>query len=117
MKRFASAKRRLAVGIDDARREGLVAAMLEDVLAAISESRSIERTIVVSSDPRAVESAAAAGAELVTDPDDGGHSEAGTANEIAFAASFPTAGHYRLYLQFKHEGAVRTVEFTVSVPR
>lgn len=47
----------------------------------------------------------------------GGHSEAGTANEIAFAASFPTAGHYRLYLQFKHEGAVRTAEFTVSVPR
>lgn len=47
----------------------------------------------------------------------GGHSEAGAANEIAFAASFPTAGHYRLYLQFKHEGSVRTAEFTVSVRR
>lgn len=47
----------------------------------------------------------------------GGHSEAETANEIAFVASFPTAGHYRLYLQFKHEGSVRTAEFTVSVPR
>jgi hypothetical protein len=46
-----------------------------------------------------------------------GHAGAGTANEIAFAASFPTAGHYRLYLQFKHEGSVRTAEFTVSVPR
>ncbi|HYG96167.1 MAG TPA: hypothetical protein VD741_03575 [Solirubrobacterales bacterium] len=44
-----------------------------------------------------------------------GH-EAG-ANEIAFAATFPTAGRYRLYLQFKHEGAVRTAEFTVEVPR
>ena len=44
-----------------------------------------------------------------------GH-EAG-ADEIAFAATFPTAGRYRLYLQFKHEGAVRTVEFTVEVPR
>jgi hypothetical protein len=47
----------------------------------------------------------------------GEHSDAGTANEIAFAASFPTAGNYRLYLQFKHEGSVRTAEFTVSVPR
>ncbi|HKO38374.1 MAG TPA: hypothetical protein VJU14_08405 [Solirubrobacterales bacterium] len=37
--------------------------------------------------------------------------------EIVFAATFPTAGRYRLYLQFKHEGAVRTVEFTVEVPR
>ncbi|HEX5984103.1 MAG TPA: hypothetical protein VFY69_07855 [Solirubrobacterales bacterium] len=44
-----------------------------------------------------------------------GH-EAG-ADEIAFAATFPTAGRYRLYLQFKHEGKVRTVEYTVEVPR
>jgi hypothetical protein len=34
----------------------------------------------------------------------------------SFAATFPTAGRYRLYLQFKHEGAVRTAEFTVEVP-
>ena len=54
---------------------------------------------------------------------DGGHGgeeahghEAG-AGEIAFAATFPTPGRYRLYLQFKHEGAVQTVEFTVEVPR
>jgi hypothetical protein len=39
------------------------------------------------------------------------------ANEIVFEATFPTAGRYRLYLQFKHEGAVRTVEFTVEVRR
>jgi hypothetical protein len=44
-----------------------------------------------------------------------GH-EAG-ADEIAFAATFPTAGRYRLYLQLKHEGVVRTAEFTVEVPR
>ncbi|HEV2728116.1 MAG TPA: hypothetical protein VGV34_07465, partial [Solirubrobacterales bacterium] len=44
-----------------------------------------------------------------------GH-EAG-ADEIAFAATFPTAGRYRLYLQFRHEGVVRTAEFTVEVPR
>jgi hypothetical protein len=46
----------------------------------------------------------------------GGHAEAG-ANEIPFAANFPTAGRYRLYLQFKHEGRVRTAQFTVVVPR
>ena len=38
-------------------------------------------------------------------------------DEIAFGATFPTAGRYRLYLQFKHEGAVRTAEFTVEVSR
>ena len=36
---------------------------------------------------------------------------------IAFAATFPTAGRYRLYLQFKHDGNVQTAEFTVVVPR
>lgn len=41
----------------------------------------------------------------------------GAADEIVFDATFPTAGRYRLYLQFKHEGVVRTVEFTVAVPR
>jgi hypothetical protein len=43
--------------------------------------------------------------------------EHGAASEIVFDATFPTAGRYRLYLQFKHEGAVQTVEFTVVVPR
>ena len=45
----------------------------------------------------------------------GGHE--GSANEIAFAATFPTAGRYRLFLQFKHEGTVRTAEFTVEARR
>jgi hypothetical protein len=39
------------------------------------------------------------------------------ADEIAFKATFPTAGRYRLYLQFRHGGVVRTVEFTEVVPR
>jgi len=46
-----------------------------------------------------------------------GHHDDLAANEIAFAAVFPTAGRYRLYLQFKHDGIVRTAEFTVAVPR
>ena len=35
---------------------------------------------------------------------------------IRFAADFPSEGAYRLFLQFKHRGEVRTAEFTVDVP-
>jgi 2-phospho-L-lactate/phosphoenolpyruvate guanylyltransferase len=79
VKRFAEAKRRLAVDIDDERRAEVVLAMLEDVLEAIAAARSIERTIVVTSEPRAEAVAGAAGAELVADPDEGGHSGAALA--------------------------------------
>ena len=34
---------------------------------------------------------------------------------IGFAATFPTEGRYRLFLQFKHEGRVQTVAFTQEV--
>jgi 2-phospho-L-lactate guanylyltransferase len=73
VKRFAAAKQRLLGGMDDERRQALVAAMLEDTLEAIGEARSIERTILVSGDPRAQEIAAAAGVEMVPDPADEGH--------------------------------------------
>jgi 2-phospho-L-lactate guanylyltransferase len=79
VKRFHEAKQRLAPGIDDARRVELAAAMLEDVLGAIGETRTIERTIVVSGDPMAQEIAASAGAEVVPDPADEGHVEAALA--------------------------------------
>lgn len=79
MKRFAAAKQRLAGGIDDERRAALTAAMLADVLEAIGEARSIERTIVVTGEPRAREIVAGAGAEVVPDPDDAGHVEAALA--------------------------------------
>jgi 2-phospho-L-lactate guanylyltransferase len=79
MKRFGAAKRRLAAGMEDQRREALVAAMLEDVLGAVGAARSIEHAIVVSSEPRAAKRAAAAGAEIVPDPGDGGHSGAALA--------------------------------------
>jgi len=36
---------------------------------------------------------------------------------VRFAATFPTAGRYRLFLQFKHEGRVQTVAFTHDVRR
>ena len=34
---------------------------------------------------------------------------------VGFEATFPTAGRYRLFLQFKHEGRVQTVAFTQEV--
>lgn len=85
VKRFAAAKGRLATGIDEARRETLVAAMLEDVLEAIGAARMVERVVVVSDEPLAAELARGAGAEIVADPPEEGHSEAALAG-IAHAA-------------------------------
>jgi 2-phospho-L-lactate guanylyltransferase len=79
VKRFNAAKQRLAAGITGERRRTLAAAMVADVLEAIGEARTIERTIVVSGDPVAQELAAEAGAEVVPDPEDGGHVEAALA--------------------------------------
>jgi 2-phospho-L-lactate/phosphoenolpyruvate guanylyltransferase len=79
VKRFALAKSRLAPGVDEARKPELVAAMVADVLEAIGRARMIDRTIVVSQEPRAAELAAAAGAELVGDFDDASHSAAALA--------------------------------------
>jgi hypothetical protein len=45
-----------------------------------------------------------------------GHGGAAKAGEpVEFATEFPTAGRYRLFLQFKHEGKVHTAEFTRHV--
>lgn len=79
VKRFAEAKQRLAPGMGASHRAELAAAMLADVLEAIAAARSIERTVVVTSEPRAAELANRAGAELIADPDEGGHSGAALA--------------------------------------
>jgi 2-phospho-L-lactate/phosphoenolpyruvate guanylyltransferase len=79
VKRFHAAKQRLAAGLDGEQRRTLAAAMVEDVLMAIGEARTVERIVVVSGDPGAQELAAAAGAEVVPDPEDGGHVEAALA--------------------------------------
>ncbi|HWW66954.1 MAG TPA: 2-phospho-L-lactate guanylyltransferase [Solirubrobacterales bacterium] len=89
VKRFAEAKSRLggfSVGIDDERRAALAAAMLEDVLEAIGAARTIERTIVVTTEPRATELAGAAGVEVLSDFADEGHSEAALAGIAAAEA-------------------------------
>jgi hypothetical protein len=39
-------------------------------------------------------------------------SEATQGGDIRFRVQYPSAGRYRLFLQFKHEGRVRTVAFT-----
>lgn len=79
VKRFGAAKQRLTAGLGKERRAEIAAAMLGDVLEAIGESHLIERTIVVTSEPRAAELATAADAEIVPDPDEGGHSGAAVA--------------------------------------
>jgi 2-phospho-L-lactate/phosphoenolpyruvate guanylyltransferase len=79
VKRLYAAKQRLAAGLGGEQRRTLAEAMVGDVLEAIGEARTIERTIVVSGDPLAQELAAAAGAEVVPDPEDAGHVEAALA--------------------------------------
>ncbi len=73
VKHFDDAKQRLAGGIEDSRRRELAAAMVADVLEAIGQARTVERTIVVTGDPIAQGLAAEAGAEVVPDPTDTSH--------------------------------------------
>jgi hypothetical protein len=40
-----------------------------------------------------------------------------TGTSVPFMTEFPSAGRYRLYLQFKHAGPVHTAEFTLQVAR
>jgi len=90
VKRFVTAKQRLAAGMDDGPRSVVVTAMLGDVLEAIPAARAVERTIVVSNEPRAIEAAIAAGAEVVSDP---GESEEHGARHGEPIPSDATAGH------------------------
>jgi hypothetical protein len=41
----------------------------------------------------------------------------GDGDGVGFAATFPTEGRHRLFLQFQHEGRVKTVAFTQEVSR
>ncbi len=79
VKRLHSAKQRLSSGLGGEQRRTLAEAMVADVLEAIGAARAIERMIVVSGDPAVQELAAAAGAEVVPDPEDAGHVEAALA--------------------------------------
>ena len=76
VKRFGAAKQRLADELAAEQRALLATAMLDDVLAALGRSVTIERILVVSGEPAAMAIAARRGVEVVGDPDDRGHSEA-----------------------------------------
>ena len=90
VKRFDVAKRRLATGVGGELLPAVVAAMLGDVLEAITAARMVERTLVVTGEPAAVAIATDAGAEVLDDPADEGHSEAaliGIATAISSGAT------------------------------
>jgi hypothetical protein len=42
------------------------------------------------------------------------HPTGGRGSRIEFHASFPSLDRYRLFLQFAHQGSVRTAAFTVE---
>ena len=46
-----------------------------------------------------------------------GHGAEANGDAIRFATEFPSDGRYGLFLQFKHEGKVRTAAFTREVAR
>lgn len=48
---------------------------------------------------------------------EGSESAEARVGEIAFGATFPTPGRYRLFLDFKSDGEVRTASFTIEVSR
>ena len=76
VKRFERAKSRLTGSAVSAHRPELAKAMLADVLLGLEESRLLDRIVVVSGEPDAVEIAIRAGADHLDDPADSGHNEA-----------------------------------------
>jgi 2-phospho-L-lactate/phosphoenolpyruvate guanylyltransferase len=77
VKRFSTAKSRLgASGVAETLRRRLARAMVADVMLALAQSASIERTIVVSSEPSLAELAAEHGALLIADTAEAGQSAA-----------------------------------------
>ena len=79
-----SAKSRMAAAMDGARRRDLVEAMLEDTLEALSGSRMLFGTLVVTGDEAIAAIATGFGCQVVDDPPEGGHSEAALAGtEVA----------------------------------
>jgi 2-phospho-L-lactate guanylyltransferase len=89
VKRPESGKSRMAGAMDDERRRALVEAMFEDVLEALSGSRMLFGTIVVTGDGEIAGIAAKHGCQAIDDPSDAGHSEAamaGTAAAVGYGA-------------------------------
>lgn len=54
-------------------------------------------------------------AYLHTHPSEEAHAGGSGGPTVSFMTSFPTPGSYRLFLDFRHAGTVRTAAFTVTV--
>jgi 2-phospho-L-lactate guanylyltransferase len=76
VKRFDRAKQRLSQALGPQPRAALAEAMLRDVLLALARVTGLERTIVVTGEPRAAALAAFFGAEVVADEREAGQSAA-----------------------------------------
>jgi 2-phospho-L-lactate guanylyltransferase len=76
VKSFARAKQRLGDVVGGEDREQLAAAMVSDVLAALTSVAEIDDVVVVTAEPRAAQAAKKAGAAVVDDPDEVGQSAA-----------------------------------------
>jgi 2-phospho-L-lactate guanylyltransferase len=78
VKRFDRAKQRLGASVDDALRTALARAMVADVLCALAEAESIERTIVVTREPAVAVAAREQGAIAIDDQAESGQPAAVT---------------------------------------
>jgi len=76
VKSFARAKQRLGATVADPMRQELAAAMVADVIAALSQTSAIELTIVVTRERGIAQAALAAGALIVEDAGEEGQSAA-----------------------------------------
>jgi 2-phospho-L-lactate/phosphoenolpyruvate guanylyltransferase len=76
VKRFAAAKSRLGESVAEELRARLARAMVADVLQALAQSASIERTIVVTCEPSLPETAREHGALVIADSAEDGQSAA-----------------------------------------
>jgi 2-phospho-L-lactate guanylyltransferase len=100
VKDLAHAKQRLAGVLDAAERQGLFAAMLEDVLAALAASEGLAGILVVTREPQARDLAARYGAGVLIEATSRGHTAASTLGAAALAK----------------EGAVGMVQVPADIP-
>ena len=91
VKRFTRAKQRLGASAADPLHGELVPAMVADVLLALSQTASIERTIVVTSERSLAAVAKEQGALVVEDALESGQSEMDCASVDVFAGSAESA--------------------------
>ncbi len=76
VKSFARAKQRLGEAVGDEDREQLAAAMVGDVLAALTAVAQIDEVVVVTAEPLAAQAAERSGAAVVEDTEEAGQSAA-----------------------------------------